>query len=164
MDADAQHIAMLKHIFEEVIPFNKTLGIQVEFATNELCRIRIPANPAALTGNPARPALHGGVIAAAADAAGGLAVATQLKFGEDVRTVDLRIDYLRGADPRRDLFVDGTVARLGSRIAWADMVAWQDDPSIAIVKAHAVYSRVKPVDKPPTTQQTDALVTDTGDE
>ncbi len=160
MDVDAPDPEMLRRIFEEIIPFNKTLGIRVDAASEAGCRIRVPANPAALTGNPARPALHGGVIAAAADTAGGLAVATQLRFAEDVRTVDLRIDYLGGADPRRDLLLDGVVVRLGARIAWADVTAWQDDPAAPVARARGVYSRVKSVTRAPNPDAAAALVAD----
>jgi uncharacterized protein (TIGR00369 family) len=72
-------------------------------------------------GDPYRPALHGGVLSALADAAGGAALWATL---EDPRarisTIDLRIDYLRAA--RLELVVaDAHVVRAGNRVGVVDV-------------------------------------------
>ena len=56
-----------------MIPFNAYLGIDVTEVGVGLVRMRVPYRPE-LVGDPLKPALHGGVLAAVIDAAGGAAV------------------------------------------------------------------------------------------
>ncbi|MDP6931550.1 MAG: hotdog fold thioesterase, partial [Myxococcota bacterium] len=79
---------------EEGIPFNRLLGIRVREITEGRCELEIPVRDE-LIGDPDRPALHGGVTSALADAAGGFAVWSMLKDGDRASTVDIRVDYLR---------------------------------------------------------------------
>jgi uncharacterized protein (TIGR00369 family) len=68
-----------------------------------------------------RPALHGGVLSALADAAGGAALWSGIDDDRGrVSTIDLRIDYLR---PGRleDVVAEGRTVRLGKRVGVADV-------------------------------------------
>ena len=133
---------MLKALFEQQIPFNKLLGIQLVSAGEGEGVIVIRANPA-LIGDPSRPALHGGVLSAMADAAGGLAVFTRLPPGDSVSTVDLRIDYLRPGAVDQDIFARAQVIRLGNRVAATDCVVYQDSVDAPIAVVRAVYNVVR---------------------
>lgn len=113
--------------FEELIPFNKVLGFQVEELTGERARVVVEMRPE-LVGNPVRQSLHGGVISATLDAAGGMAAAAAVLSRHDpgdagrsrvlerLGTIDLRVDYLRPGQGRRfeavayPMRVGGTVA------------------------------------------------------
>jgi uncharacterized protein (TIGR00369 family) len=87
-----------------------------------------------------RPALHGGVLSALGDAAGGAAVWAGIE-DENARisTIDLRIDYLR---PARlvALAAEATVVRVGNRVGVADVRIFNTDEdaladTVATVKA-----------------------------
>ena len=105
---------------EELIPFNRFLGIRCEEVREGYARLRIPFR-AELVGGPMRPALHGGVLSTLADTAGGAAVWTGLRDARGrVSTIDLRIDYLRPAR-LADLVCEATVVRQGNRVGVADM-------------------------------------------
>ena len=115
--------------FEQMIPFNRVLGLKIDSLVPKTPRLRFDMRPE-LVGNPVRQILHGGVISATLDVVGGLAIAlaslakkaeeTPARHFPNIGTIDLRIDYLR---PGRGKFfiASGRVVRLGGRVAVAHM-------------------------------------------
>lgn len=121
-------IAGVREIFEERIVFNRVLGLQVTGIAADRVTARIAMRPE-LVGHFAYNRLHGGVISAALDAMGGLAVMAaigarhldepvpqRLQRFAKLGTIDLRIDYLRPAIGEGFL-LEAEVLRLGSRVA-----------------------------------------------
>lgn len=118
----------LQEIYNEKIPFNKVLGLQIELSGTDNIGIRINMKDE-LIGNYAKGFLHGGVISSVLDVAGGIiATLGALEKLEDasieqfldritkVGTIDLRIDYLRPG--RGEYFLaTGSVLRTGKRVA-----------------------------------------------
>jgi uncharacterized protein (TIGR00369 family) len=115
----------LRVLFEEVIPFNRYLGIRVCKVEDGAARLELPFG-AKLVGNPINGVLHGGVISTLLDNCGGLAVWTQIGPHDLVSTVDLRIDYLRPARSS-DLVGFGRVVRLGNRVGVVELRAYNTD-------------------------------------
>jgi len=111
---------ILKQVMEEMIPFNRYLGVKLARAESGFARLEVPFRDE-LVGDPLRPALHGGVLSALADAAGGAAVWTGIEDEEArISTIDLRIDYLRPA--KLELVVaEARIVRLGNRVGVADV-------------------------------------------
>lgn len=111
---------VLKQIMEEMIPFNRFLGVRLTKAERGFARLEVPFREE-LVGDPLRPALHGGVLSALADTAGGAAVWAGLEDARArVSTIDLRLDYLRPA--KLELVVaEATVVRVGNRVGVADV-------------------------------------------
>jgi len=136
------------HLLQEVIPFNKFLGISVEDALEGLVRLQLPFRPE-LIGDASRPALHGGVISTLIDTAGGFAVWTQLAGIEDrVSTIDLRVDYLAPGAPEM-LYADATVVRVGNRVGVCDVRCWQpSQPERTVATGKAVYNIKRKGDAP----------------
>ncbi|MDQ3035162.1 MAG: hotdog fold thioesterase [Myxococcota bacterium] len=91
-----RRLAFVRHLMSEGIPFNRMLGVQVSEIAQGRAVLTVPFKPE-LIGDPDRPALHGGVLSAVADAAGGCAVWTTVRETDRISTIDLRIDYLRPA-------------------------------------------------------------------
>lgn len=112
--------SILRQVMEEMIPFNKFLGIRADRIERGNVRLELPFRDE-LIGDPLKRALHGGVLSTLADVAGGAAAWSAI---EDpmarVSTVDLRVDYLRPGRPHT-VIADATVVRLGGRIAVTDM-------------------------------------------
>ncbi len=119
---------LIKDIFENKLPFNRLLGIEVLNIDGGRPRLGIKMREA-LVGNFMRGSLHGGVISAVIDVTGGLAAFLSLnqkianeplqvkvdRFSK-LGTIDLRIDYLRPGLGRR--FVSsGHVLRTGNKVA-----------------------------------------------
>ena len=124
--------ALMRKVMEEHIAFNKHLGLKVESFDMDAPKLRFDMRPE-LVGNPARQILHGGVISATLDVAGGLAIMLQLADEMDgtpetfpnMGTIDLRVDYLR---PGRGKYFVATarIVRKGKRIAVTHMELHND--------------------------------------
>lgn len=138
---------VLAQLFEDLIPFNKFLGIKCSSTGDGFVRIELPWR-AEFVGDPMRPAMHGGVISTMADVAGGMAVWTSLMDpNARVSTIDLRVDYLR---PGRlaTLVAEGHVVRTGNRVAVVDVKLFHaGDESTTIATGKGVYN-VKLVKQP----------------
>jgi uncharacterized protein (TIGR00369 family) len=123
-----EFVAGLKKVFEEMIVFNRLLGLKITSLKPE----RVTASIAMrndLVGHFAYNRVHGGVISAGLDAMGGLAVMAaigarhmdespqqRLQRFAKLGTIDLRVDYLRpGIGEHFELRAE--VMRLGSRVA-----------------------------------------------
>ncbi|OGA35852.1 MAG: thioesterase [Betaproteobacteria bacterium RIFCSPLOWO2_12_FULL_64_23] len=131
-DFEPEFVAGLTRIFDEMIPFNRVLGVKITTLKAEGVKGRIDMRPE-LIGHFVSNRLHGGVISAGLDAMAGVAVMAAIgarhmdetpvqrlhRFGK-LGTIDLRIDYLRPATG--DHFeLRANVLRLGSRVATARM-------------------------------------------
>ena len=122
----------LIQMMEAFVPFNRFLGIKVSSVKAGFVRMEIPFREE-LIGDPLRPALHGGVISALADTAGGMAVWSQVDDERSrVSTIDLRIDYLRPAK-LETLIAEASVVRLGNRVGVADVRLFQPSAADATV-------------------------------
>ncbi len=131
-DFEPEFVAGLTKIFDEMIPFNRVLGLKITSLAPDGVKGRIDMRPE-LIGHFISQRLHGGVISAGLDAMAGVAVMAAIgarhmdeaplqrlhRFGR-LGTIDLRIDYLRPATG--DHFeLRANVMRLGSRVATARM-------------------------------------------
>ncbi len=121
--------AQIGRAFEQMIPFNRVLGLKINSLDPQAPRLRFDMRPE-LVGNPVRQILHGGVISAALDVVGGLAIALASladkaeagppKVFPNIGTIDLRVDYLRPGRGKH-FVATGRVVRLGGRVAVAHM-------------------------------------------
>jgi len=123
-----EFISGVTNIFEEMIVFNRTLGLKVTQISPALVKASLDMRNE-LVGHYAYNRIHGGVISAGLDSMGGLAVMAaigarhmdepplqRLQRFAKLGTIDLRVDYLRpGIGERFELRAE--VMRLGSRVA-----------------------------------------------
>lgn len=130
----------ITRFFEQSIPFNAFLGLQVGCLKRGFAQVFLPYRQEFI-GDLHRPAVHGGVIATVIDTAGGLATYTHLKLGDRLSTVDIRIDYLNPG-LQQTLLVESKVIYFGNRIATVDSIAYQelDDERHPIATGKAVYN------------------------
>lgn len=86
-----------------------------------------------LIGNAHSGVLHGGVLTAMIDETAGGAVVTATKAAHSLATVDLRVDYMRPAEPSKAIFCLAHCYRLTRRIAFIRAeVFHQPDRPIAV--------------------------------
>ena len=124
--------ALLRQVMEEYIAFNKYLGLKVESFDAHAPKLRFDMRPE-LVGNPSRQILHGGVISATLDVAGGFAIMLSIAGESPVTptsfpnmgTIDLRVDYLRPGRGRH-FIATARIVRKGSRIAVVHMELHND--------------------------------------
>jgi uncharacterized protein (TIGR00369 family) len=127
------------HFIENLVPFNKYLGVKITKVGDGFVRLELPFRPEFI-GDSARPALHGGVISTLIDTAGGFAVWTKVQIEDRVSTIDLRVDYLApGAS--ETLIAEATVVRVGNRVGVTDIRCFQpSDPTRTVATGKAVYN------------------------
>lgn len=89
-------------------------------------------------GDPRRPALHGGVLSALVDTAGGFASWSVVGEGETVSTVDLLVDYLEPGRLAGPLRAEAEVLRKGNRVCHTRMRVTQD--GVVLAEARGVYN------------------------
>jgi uncharacterized protein (TIGR00369 family) len=140
MVAAAMDLAVLKKFFEESIPFNRFLGMEVALVEPGRARLEVPFREE-LIGDALRPAIHGGVISTLADTAGGMAVWSMLEsLSMRISTIDLRIDYLRPGKPER-LAAEAVIVRIGKTVGVADIRVFQPSAEAeTVAMGKGVYS------------------------
>ena len=124
--------ALMRKVMEQHIAFNKHLGLKVESFDLAAPKLRFDMRPE-LVGNPTRQILHGGVISATLDVAGGFAIMLSLAAEmtgiptsfPNMGTIDLRVDYLRPGRGRH-FIATARIVRKGKRIAVTHMELHND--------------------------------------
>jgi len=126
-DSWEEIVESVREVFEELVPFNKFLGLKIEEMTENTVRVNLEQR-GVLVGNYMHGILHGGVISAMLDTSGGLIgfvslvqkmhkitreekIARLARFG----TIDLRVDYLRPGKGNR-FICDARVLRTGNKV------------------------------------------------
>jgi uncharacterized protein (TIGR00369 family) len=117
----------LQHVYEEKIPFNKALGLQIISLKEDNVCIKLEMKEK-LVGNYKYGMLHGGVISSVLDATGGAIVSVGMlkkmvgcRLEEifnritKISTVDLRIDFLRPGQGNYFLST-GSIMRMGNKV------------------------------------------------
>src|SRR5262245_40584698 len=89
-------------------------------------------------GDVRRPALHGGVLSALIDTAGGAAAWAALSSGESVSTVDLSVDFLEPARVAGPLRAEAELIRKGNRVCHGPVRVPQDD--VLVAEGRGVYN------------------------
>ncbi|MEO1640212.1 MAG: PaaI family thioesterase [Pseudomonadota bacterium] len=128
------------------VPYIQFLGIKIDRRGDELTGILPYADK--LIGNPALPALHGGVTAAFLEVTA-IVDLTWAMIWEDMeagrltddtpriplpKTIDFTVDYLRSGLPR-DAYARARINRSGRRYASVDVETWQDNRQRPFAKA-----------------------------
>ena len=121
--------AAFRHVMEQGIPFNKALGLELveEDSWKGKVVLRMPFQES-IIGDPSRPAIHGGAVAALIDAAAGFAAWSTLPSARRLSTIDLRVDYLQ-PNPPKDLIANAVVTRAGRKVIFVDVLVLPADRS-----------------------------------
>lgn len=114
------------------------LGFAFDGLEGDRVRLRVPWR-ADLVGDPDTGVLAGGLVTALLDHVGGLAVWIALDRFEPIATLDLRVDYMRAAEPGRDLIAEARCYRLTHSIAFVRAWAFEDGPDNPVAAAQAAY-------------------------
>jgi len=131
-------LAVLKQVFETQMPFNKLLGLKVIELKDGFTKILIPFKEEFI-GDFIQKRWHGGIQASIADSAGGIAALTSISsFEEKVNTIDMRIDYLHGSEPK-DIYAEAEIIKDGKRIIKVDVKLYHEKTKI-IALARCAFS------------------------
>ena len=92
-----------------------------------------------LVGDPDTGVIAGGVVTTLLDSACGWATAAALTEPTSIATLDLRIDYMRPAEPGKDILATAHCYKLTRSVAFVRAVAYDVDPSDPVAAAQAAY-------------------------
>lgn len=121
-------------------PYAELLGLTVEAGAGAPVLV-MPFGPDVI-GRPGF--LHGGAIGGLLEMAAVVALrhALEADGGGRIKPINVTVDYMRGG---RDKLTraQGSVTRLGKRVANVEAVAWQDEPDRPIAAARMNYLIVR---------------------
>lgn len=140
-DRDEQELERLSRLnqgFAELVPHNRALGLKFVGYGEGQAVIVLPYDDR-FVGNPETGVLHGGAVSALMDATCGAAVIMKMHAATAIATLDIRIDYLRPAAPRKDVTCRAECYKLTKNVAFVRAIAFNDDESDPIASAAASF-------------------------
>lgn len=88
-----------------------------------------------IVGNPALPAIHGGVLGALLESTAIFQLLWEQETVALPKTITLTIDYLRSAGPA-DTYAKGIITKHGRRVVTVRAEAWQEDRNKPVATAN----------------------------
>lgn len=119
-------LPLLDQGFRQMVPHNAALDLRVVDCAPGVVVLELPWAEH-LVGNPDSGVLHGGAITSLLDACCGGAVFLKMPSPIPIATLDLRIDYLKPATPRRGVIARAECYKLGRSVAFARALAYHDE-------------------------------------
>lgn len=123
-----------------LIPHAAALGMQLVSRGANRCVVRVPYAEH-LVGDPDTGVIHGGVITAVLDNASGMAVRAGSTDADQggMATLDLRIDYMRPAEPRCDLYTEAECYRTTANVAFVRAWAYERERGDPVATSVATF-------------------------
>ena len=115
-------------------PATKTLGIKILELSEGRSLVEMMVDP---KHHNMSATMHGGIMADIADAAMGIAIATTISPEEDFTTMEMNVSFYR-PHIKGALRAEGTVAKRGKRVAFAEAVLTNEDKQI-VAKANGTW-------------------------
>ena len=137
MSSDAALLTMIADRMVRETPQAVALGIEL-VSVDPTAAVMKVGYRADLVGDPQTGVLAGGVITTVLDHVCGLAVTG--RSGGGSATLDLRIDYMRSAEPGRDVFARAHCYKLTRTIGFVRAIAYEDDPEDPIATAQGAFA------------------------
>lgn len=129
---------MMHNIIDQMVPAHKLLGVTLVDVRPGWAVLAMPFK-AELVGDPRSQRLHGGLISALLDSAGGAAAITTLTGPDDmVSSIDIRTDFLEPGRPEL-VHAEAEIIRSGSAIIVTNMKAWHPESGVVIAEGRGVY-------------------------
>ncbi|MGE0595956.1 MAG: PaaI family thioesterase [Hyphomonadaceae bacterium] len=122
----------------QLTPQAHALGIAVTAIENGRVHGRVPYRQD-LVGDPDTGVIAGGVLTTLLDQIAGTAAVVAMKEPTAVATIDLRIDYMRPAEPGRDIIAEAHCIKLTRSVAFVRAVAFEDSAENPVAHAAAAF-------------------------
>lgn len=135
--SDDQH-RLIATAMNEGSPQARALGFQTLEIGDGVAILKVPYRPE-IVGDPETGVIAGGVVTTLLDHASGQAVHAALSQWTSIATLDLRIDYMRAAEPGRDLLARAHCYKVTRSVAFVRAVAYEDDPDEPVAAAQAAF-------------------------
>ena len=134
----------IRYIFEESVPFHKSMGIKILGLGSSSPKLRIDMQDRYI-GNFVRGNLHGGVISCLLDVIGGIVAFVDVVRRRKIETprqkieqfskmgtIDIRVDYLRPGFGKQ-FIASGYVLRTGNKVAVTRMELHNEENTLIAV-------------------------------
>lgn len=142
-DADTEARIAAVRAFITDLPYARALGLEMVGVGAGWAELAMPYR-ADLVGDPATGIMHGGAVSALMDTTCGGAVMSHPDAGVATATLDLRIDYMRGAQPGQTVRARAECIRVTRTIAFVRATAHDDDPDTPIAMATGAFTLSRP--------------------
>lgn len=137
----------LTDLMKQIVPVLKhcqVLGIEVLEADVGRLSLRLPYSDD-IVGNPQTGVIHGGPLTTLMDTACGFAAIAALDEFALAPTLDLRIDYMRPADPGKAVIGEAEAYRVTSNVIFARGIAFHEgEKDRPIAHCTATFMRLDP--------------------
>ncbi|GGL20670.1 PaaI-family thioesterase [Caulobacter rhizosphaerae] len=137
LSAGEQH-RLIANTMNEGSPQARALGFQTLEIGEAVAILKVPYRPE-IVGDPETGVIAGGVVTTLLDHASGQAVHAAMTEWTSIATLDLRIDYMRPAQPGRDVLARAHCYKLTRSVAFVRAVAYEDDPDDPVAAAQAAF-------------------------
>lgn len=114
------------------------LGFVLDGLDGDRVRLRVPYRED-LVGDSDTGVLAGGLVTTLLDHVGGLALWVAMDAFRPIATLDLRVDYMRAALPKKDLIAEARCYRLTRSTGFVRAWAFDDRVDDPVAAAQSVY-------------------------
>lgn len=119
-------------------PQARALGFESVSLDHATAVLKVPYDEK-LIGDPDTGVIAGGVITTLLDHCCGQAAHAALDSFKYIATLDLRIDYMRAAEPGKDVFAKAHCFKVTRSVAFVRAVAYETDPDDPVAAATAAF-------------------------
>ncbi|MCB1334612.1 MAG: PaaI family thioesterase [Roseivivax sp.] len=125
--------------FIQAIPHARALSMDVVAIGEGEATIRMPYDPR-LIGDPETGVIHGGAVSTLMDTCGGAAAMSHPSLPSTTATLDLRIDYMRGATPGQAITAHAVCYHVTRSVAFVRATAFDDDRERPVATATGAFT------------------------
>lgn len=136
--SDHEQTKLIATAMNEGSPQAKALGFTTLEIGDSVAILKVPYRPE-IVGDPETGVIAGGVVTTLLDHASGQAVHAAMETFTSIATLDLRIDYMRAAEPGLDVMARAHCYKLTRSIAFVRAVAYDRDPEDPVATGQATF-------------------------
>ena len=137
----SDHLDIMRQVasaMTEGSPQARALGFQSVSLDKATAVLKVPYDKK-LVGDPDTGVIAGGVVTTLLDHCCGQAAHAALDSFKFIATLDLRIDYMRAAEPGKDIFARAHCFKVTRNVAFVRAVAYETDPDDPVAAATAAF-------------------------
>lgn len=125
--------------FMQAIPHAKALSMQIDEMAEGRAVMSMPYDER-LIGDPDTGVIHSGAIFALIDTCAGSSVMSHPAKSMGTATLDLRIDYMRGATPGQRITAKAECYHVTRSVAFVRATAYDEDMENPVASAHGAFT------------------------